>query len=994
MAESIIQIKRSETTDVPANLAYGELAYSFSSNSLFIGTNSNTVLKIAGAEQFLYLNVTPGTLSNGGALVANATGYIDLVKADVIDASNISANIFSVNTFDSTSLTAQDVTVSNTLTVNGDIVLRGSSLQLGDGGDVISLGASVNSSIIPTDNVTYTLGSSSNMWDGVFSSQMTVAADPVAALEVATKQYVDNVEAQLNGNNIIIGLPTDGTYANGEASTSEGAALGITGNTKIADALDTINEVMYNIYKNTYVRDVQVTCTSGNTGGSPLTATLTIATNGNPNEYDIEWGDGTWTNGTTDSTPSHTYTDNTNSPFDVTVYARNTNALGSGNTAQATATDLITLYTGDPSAAFQIYNALTGGSTITEANTGQTIYVENDTTNSNNVVATFNVNWGDGSSESISNTSVEGGTQGDRIDHIYTSGTGAGTNTITLSINSHSTADPSAIPDSATRTIKIFDTAIAAPEGLSGKTLSLASSTVGSNPRLAYGFINNTTEGTFTVDSAETRYTTTGAIATSGEPYTQLTYNGAAGDLYAIVDGSQDGQITFSSGSQSGTNQSLIVDTDSDFYNFGNTGSSVSAGARIYAPGLYEGFKARVSKSSLTTGAHTYKLQHTTTGNTNVVEFVKDNLTGTPVINMSGASVSQNSAGTLAYVSGVPYYTNDAVLDVSGVLVSNVAGQFYRNDTTPFNIVSGTDVEGDSGSAFSTQTKGYSILPSATLNSGYPIANTGVGANVTIEDFTLNVNGGGRRVEGFGMYMENVNGSGSTVQFANTLIQTYNGNSSGVNETLIPVSDSLGATFDTDGLRIVTGWTGATPAFSSGQDYYASNNWSGAITVAGTDEAIVRYGNLQHYDTDLSSGYLPAGPDLNTSRSGTQYFRFAFKRTTVSNFDVVLTGKVSSFHIAAPNTAIDSTSTVNGWLDASATYAGAGTPGANTTAGGNGSDGCAFTSGDRIVDGTIYSSQSFTLTLGDQNATDSYNNQILISIGLEDGDYLTRLEIQ
>ncbi len=31
-----------------------------------------------------------------------------------------------------------------------------------------------------------------------------------------------------------------------------------------------------------------------------------------------------------------------------------------------------------------------------------------------------------------------------------------------------------------------------------------------------------------------------------------------------------------------------------------------------------------------------------------------------------------------------------------------------------------------------------------------------------------------------------------------------------------------------------------------------------------------------------------------------------------------------------------------------------------------------FTSGDRIIDGTAYSNDTFTLTLGDQNGTDSF----------------------
>jgi len=1008
VSNTTVQIKRSNTTATPANLVYGELAYSLVSNNLFIGTDANTVIKIGGGSDVALLNVTPGILTNSAALVVNSTGGVDTLtignftvgtqtNENLNATQNVTANIFTSNTITSGNGNFTDVNVSNTLTVNGDIVLRGDNISLGDGGDVISLGASVNNNIVPTTDDTFTLGTSSLNYQTVFANQVTLGSAPSNDTDAATKAYVDSQIGGIStvGNTTQIGAPTDGVFANGSGSGNiEGAVTSISNTTSVADAIDSMNEVMFNIHQQTYVRDVVVTCTSGNTGGAPLTATLTINVVGNANAFDINWGDGSYTNNTSDSTPSHTYTDNTNSPFDITVTARNTGAKGEGNSASQSVTDLITLFTADPVADFDIMSAVSGGSEITEANVNQTIYVDNNTTNANDVVATFNINWGDGSQNAISNTSVAGGTQGAREPHVYTSGTGTGTNTITLSINTHSTADPSSVPNSATKTIKIFDTSIAAPEGLSAKTFSLTTSSVGSSPILAQGHIDHSSESTLGEGDSVTRYTTSGAIATSGEANSEVVYNAGAGALSAIVDGSVDGTINFTSGDDTGSNASVVVVDELDFYNFDNQGRSISASARRYANGLYSGFRGRISKSSLATGLHTYKLSHSTTGNTSVLQFVKDNLTGTPVINLSGTTVTQNSAGTLAYVSGIPYYTNDATINVVGALVSNVAGQTYKDDSTPFNFYSGTNVEGDSGSAFSTQTKGYTILPSGSLSSGKPKANTGVGANVTIDTFQLNVNGGGRRVEGFAMRMENVNGAGANVQYANTKIAVYNGTSSGVNESSIPVSDSLGAGFDTDGLRIVTGWSGSTPAFNNGQDYYASNNWSGAVTIAGTDEAVVRYGNLQHYDTDLSSGYLPVGPDLNTGRSGSQYFRFAFKRTTMSNFTVKLTGKVSGFFIAAPNTDIDDTSDSNGWLNASATYAGAGTPGANTTAGGNGSDGCAFTSGDRIIDGTTYSNQGFTLTLGDQNASDSYNNQILVGIKLDDGDYLSQLEVE
>ena len=139
---------------------------------------------------------------------------------------------------------------------------------------------------------------------------------------------------------------------------------------------------------------------------------------------------------------------------------------------------------------------------------------------------------------------------------------------------------------------------------------------------------------------------------------------------------------------------------------------------------------------------------------------------------------------------------------------------------------------------------------------------------------------------------------------------------------------------------------------------------------------------------------MPVGPDLNTGRSGAQYFRFAFKRTTVANFNVRLTGTISGLFIAAPGTAIDNASSLDGWLDSSIQFAGSGVPGGNTGNGGNGSNGCASTGADIIVDGQNYSNQAFTLTLGSENLSNAFQNQLLIAVKLESGDSLTSLSIE
>jgi hypothetical protein len=80
MANTIIQIKRSQTTAEPPSLSNGELAYSFSSNKLFIGqtddANSAVTVEYIGGKLIVdkVANLELAILSLGGQSVsANST---------------------------------------------------------------------------------------------------------------------------------------------------------------------------------------------------------------------------------------------------------------------------------------------------------------------------------------------------------------------------------------------------------------------------------------------------------------------------------------------------------------------------------------------------------------------------------------------------------------------------------------------------------------------------------------------------------------------------------------------------------------------------------------------------------------------------------------------------------------------------------------------------------------------------------------------------------
>jgi hypothetical protein len=399
---------------------------------------------------------------------------------------------------------------------------------------------------------------------------------------------------------------------------------------------------------------------------------------------------------------------------------------------------------------------------------------------------------------------------------------------------------------------------------------------------------------------------------------------------------------------------------------------------------------------------------HTVSGNTNYVGFVKDNLNTAPSLVTSNIAIVEGTAGTYRYISGIPYYnTGSPTVTIANLEVANLSGQTFRS-ADPFVLASGTVSEGSGALVSATQTKALgtinnalnSFLTGANLN-----ANVGIFANYALGNITANLTGANNVVATLQANVFNVIGTSATVQLPAN-IQMYAGANSGVNEQSITAS----TTGNTQAaIRVVMSTAGNTPAFSNSTNFYTANAWSGAQTIAGTPEAVVRYGVLKQYAVDLSTGYLPVGPNLSVTggRTSTQYFTFAFARPSLANFDIRITSAtgIAGVWIAAPGTTIDKsgfssptpgfpgpTSTINGWLEGFTQYAGSGVPGASGT-GGNGSNGCALTGADVIPLNTAISNVAYTMTLGSQNAANSTGTNILIRIALASGQTISDLQI-
>ena len=609
----------------------------------------------------------------------------------------------------------------------------------------------------------------------------------------------------------------------------------------------------------------------------------------------------------------------------------------------------------------------------------------------------FNWTWGD-------TTSNTGLITFANVSHSYLTAVGSpttGTKTVTLQAN----GTPGTISQSNTQTKTAYVTILAnptAPTNLSGYTnVTIATASQGTSPLLAAGAQDNTGGNIVANGTSVTRVATTTPVATSTQ--VQNANTATTGTLTAFVNNTAAGNVTFTTGGNTvGTAGALIVSADRDLH---------VANAAV-PTGFYKVFSATISNTlaSLGTGYNDFQQRHTVSGNTNTVGMVKDNLNSAPTLVTSNVVMAGNVAGTYTYISGIPYYsaTGSPSVTVATLELQNFVGQTFRS-ADPFTLAAGSAIEG-TGSIIATQTKTLAQIngTSSMLTGSNVNANVGIASNYVMGNLNVLINGAVNAVANVGANIFNVIGTSTTVQLP-TKIQVNAAANTGISEGNIAVSVTLGSVYTDNGLRI-TGFGAAsnTPAFNGATNYYTANVWTGVQTIAGTQEAVDRYGVVKHYVTDLSTGYLPVGPDLATGRSGLQYFTFAFRRATMANFDIRLTSTtgIAGMWIAAPGTTIDTggfssptpgypgpTSSLNGWLSCSLQYNGSGVPGATTASGGNGSNGVALTGADVVPLNSAIANVGYTMTLGSQNASNSTGNNMLVRIALNTNQTITALSI-
>ena len=765
--------------------------------------------------------------------------------------------------------------------------------------------------------------------------------------------------------------------------------------TTVNSTLTQLTEFQENLIAGTAVSQLDFSANT-TTGSSPLNVSLTPTYEGNANRFDVDWGDGTQEVDLTSGQLSHTYNNASGGQFDVTMTAKNSNGVGFGSTSVEGKTSYITLYTPAPTMDIAWYSAATGGGELTGNSRwglmGSPVYLENETQNSSGVNARFTIDWGDSTFDLVQADNASGGVDGVRAPHTYTS---TGYYAVELELTDHDTADPSLLPVSTTDNIKIYDANVAAPTGLSGKLNDIG----GTKARLCSGFTDNT-GGVYNKGDQVVRLTS-GSAQTS---MSNFAYDAENGTLRALRNNVTVGQIFMNQPhNQYLTDGELALNGEADYTGYNSSGSSTNFQNSIYYPGLYKGFKARTvtNYSVADAGLNEVKITHSTTGDSNARYFCKDT-TDLPSVDASAAVLTVGNQGALRYISGRPHYAdNNTFFNITGLVFNNLTSEMYPTSANDILRIDNTSaVDGANTNIVGTNYFDYGDIEGgvALLDGTHPYANmTNYSVGPLVAASTLSNSVSSRRLR---VQPKNAQGYGNYEHIQSHIINVFSRAQTyyNISEISISTDTSLGnGAFTDNGVRVFdfAGSTDDTPAINGAINYFSNNPYTEASDpgVSGTQEASLIYGDIKNDTTDWSSGYLPAGPD-RSGDLGTQFFTFAFRRQVVASFDIQLQASgVKGVWIAAPGTAIDSASGLNGWLDCSTAYAGSGVPGSDTGNGGNGGDGCAFNNGSVIPIDTSINSR-YTMTLGEENMSNATGNVVLVRIALASGQNIQNLSIK
>lgn len=206
------------------DLQGGTLTANIAANSVELGTDTTgdyvanvaTGVGLSGTGTGEGSTPTIAVVANSG-IVANTSGvFVDAKSGLVANSSGLFVNANTGVVANSSGVfIGQPVATTDNVTFN-DIVINGNAALGSSSADIVSINGLVNTNIIPSANVTYSLGNTTNRWNDLYLSGSTI--------------YLGNATiSEVGDGGVSVGNVTITTLANL-------ASLVVTGNTKLGDS--------------------------------------------------------------------------------------------------------------------------------------------------------------------------------------------------------------------------------------------------------------------------------------------------------------------------------------------------------------------------------------------------------------------------------------------------------------------------------------------------------------------------------------------------------------------------------------------------------------------------------------------------------------------------------------------------------------------------------------------------------------------------------------
>ena len=441
---------------------------------------------------------------------------------------------------------------------------------------------------------------------------------------------------------------------------------------------------------------------------------------------------------------------------------------------------------------------------------------------------------------------------------------------------------------------------------------------------------------------------------------------GDSGTITALLNNVNAGQrILTTSLDGNGTYSNLIISNNVDY---NAVDSNVAAG-------FWSVFTADTA-GTVTEGWNEIQIDDSATSATGTPDWYYDASTpGTP--QFTSTSITADVTPSYTYSSTVAHYNNTNAFTID-FQVNRLSGDMYPT--------SDTFITGSSGGAFSapaSRTYAQASVTTPLTQNLYVASGTATVATTAAIISGFGSSGAGPTISCFNSYATGTNNFSP----ADTIL--YKTGTSSSSSRIEEANVYIGSTVGTgSGLafRIVNPGSTDTPAFSASASAFDSQ--TGTLE---TYDATVVADSLAHNVTDYSTGYLPVGPDLS-GQGASQYFTFKVIRTSVSKFNVKWSGTLAGLWVAVPGSTIDNASGLNGWVDMSVAYGGAGVPGSDIGNGGNGSNGCAL--GTVAPLNSAQTNRSITATFGTVSTSSTATNEIYIRIKLTSGQSISALTLE